>query len=117
MCSWNEALQALDHPHIVEAAGRGRGVTTSVSACASEVIEYFDDVANFFLVMELCTGTVVPRQWCREGAQRRDALLEVPTFLLTCWNAWTRRSAGVEHCTCKGLKNYQYYGAILIVGL
>mmetsp|Transcript_64230 Transcript_64230/g.150809 ORF Transcript_64230/g.150809 Transcript_64230/m.150809 type:complete len:595 (+) Transcript_64230:67-1851(+) len=33
-----KALQALDHPHIVE------------------VIEYFDDVSNFFLVMELCTG-------------------------------------------------------------
>jgi serine/threonine protein kinase len=33
-----EALQALDHPHIVE------------------VIEYFDDISSFFLVMELCTG-------------------------------------------------------------
>ncbi|CAE7232397.1 CPK2 [Symbiodinium natans] len=33
-----KALQALDHPHIVE------------------VIEYFDDAANFFLIMELCTG-------------------------------------------------------------
>ncbi|CAE7224734.1 Nuak2 [Symbiodinium microadriaticum] len=33
-----KALQELDHPHIVE------------------VIEYFDDVTNFFLVMELCTG-------------------------------------------------------------
>eukprot|EP00435_Cladocopium_sp_Y103_P042950 s1923_g12.t1 len=33
-----KALQALDHPHIVE------------------VIEYFDDISNFFLVMELCTG-------------------------------------------------------------
>jgi len=33
-----KALQALDHPHIVE------------------VIEYFDDVSSFFLVMELCTG-------------------------------------------------------------
>lgn len=33
-----KALQALDHPHIVE------------------VIEYFDDISSFFLVMELCTG-------------------------------------------------------------